>query len=124
MGEIGGVDLLQQVDDNIHPVVGGVLKPNVEIPNNEGGGGCSLRAHLPCHSKIVHPCCTVEGDVDPHDLVPLVAHDKLEGHQIWGQGLYCLDLKSIVVLPPDEAYSSLMWAGHFQHKYFISQEGL
>jgi hypothetical protein len=38
MGEIGGVDLLQQVDDSIHPVVGGVLKPNVEIPNNEGGG--------------------------------------------------------------------------------------
>ncbi len=120
--DIGGVDLLQQVDNSICPVVGGVLEPDVEVPDNKGGAVC--RARLPCHSEIVHPRCTVGGDVDPHDIVPLVARDKLEGHQVRGQGPYGLDLKSIVVVPPDEAYSSLVWAGCFQSKYSISQEGL
>jgi hypothetical protein len=120
--EIGCVDLLQQVDDSIRSVIGGVLKPNVEVPDDKGGAVCG--AHLSCHSEIVHPRCTVGGDVDPHDVVPLVAHDELEGHQVQGQGLYDLDLKSIVVFPPDEAYSSLVWAGCFQSKYSISQEGL
>jgi hypothetical protein len=106
-GEIGGVDLLQQVNNSIRPFVGGVLKPNVEIPNNEGGAVCG--APLPCHSEIVHPRHTVGGDVDPHDVVPLVARNKLEGHQVRGQGPYRLDLESIVVLPPDEAYYS--WCG-------------
>ncbi len=122
MREIGGVDLLQQVEDSIRPVIGGVLKPNVEVPNNKGGAACG--AHLPCHSEIIHPRGTVVGDLDPHEVVPLVAHDKLEGHQVQGQGPYGLDLKSIVVLPPDEAYSSLVWACCFQSKYSISREGL
>ncbi len=120
--EIRGVDLLQQVDDSIRPVVGRVLKPNVEVPNDEGGAVC--RACLPCHSEIDHPRRTVGEDVDPHDVVPLVARDKFEGHQVQGQGPYGLNLKSIVVLLPDEAYSSLVWAGCFRNKYSISQEGL
>jgi hypothetical protein len=120
--DIGGVDLLQQVDNSICPVVGRVLKPNVEVPDDKGGAVCGAR--LPCHSEIVHPRRTVSGDVDPHDVVPLVALDELEGHQVWGQGPYGLDLKSIMVLPPDEAYSSLVWAGCFQNKYSISREGL
>jgi hypothetical protein len=121
-GEIGDVDLVQQVNDSIRPVVGGVLKPDVEVPNNKGGAVCGAR--LPCHSEIFHPRRTVGGDVDLHDVIPLVAHDKLEGHQVWGQGPYGLDLKTAVVLSPDEAYSSLVWAGCFQSKYSISQEGL
>ncbi len=120
--EIGDVDLVQQVDNSIHPVIGGVLKPDVEVPDNEGGAVC--KACLPCHSEIFHPCHTVGGDVDLHDVIPLVAHDELEGHQVWGQGPYGLDLKTIVVLPPDEAYSSLVWAGCFRSEYLISREGL
>jgi hypothetical protein len=116
--EIGGVDLLQQVNDSIRPVVGRVLKPNDEVPNNKGGAVCE--ACLTCHSEIVHPRRTVGGDVDPHDVVPLVARDELEGHQVRGQGPYGLDLKSIMVLPSDEAYSSLVWAGCFRSKYSIS----
>ncbi len=57
--EIGGVDLLQQVDDSICPVVGRVLKPNIEVPDSKGGAICG--AHLPCHSEIVHPRHTVVG---------------------------------------------------------------
>jgi hypothetical protein len=53
VGEIGSVDLLQQVDNSIRPVIGRVLKPNVEIPDNEGGAVCGAR--LPCNSEIVHP---------------------------------------------------------------------
>ncbi len=59
MGEIGGVDLFQQVNDSIRPVVGGVLKPNVEISDNKGGAVCG--ACLPFHSEIVHPQRTVGG---------------------------------------------------------------
>ena len=87
-------------------------------------GGEVCEARLTCHLEIVYLHCTVGGDVDLHDVEPLVARDELEGHQVRGQGPYDLDLKSIVVLPPDEAYSSLVWAGHFQNKYSISQEGL
>ncbi len=122
VGEISDVDLIQQVNNSIPPVIGGVLKMDVEVPDNKGGAVC--RARLPCHSEIFHPGCTVGGDVDPHDVIPLVAHDELEGHQVWGQGPYGLDLKTVVVLPPDEAYSSLVWAGRFRSKYSISQEGL
>jgi hypothetical protein len=75
--EIGVIDLLQQVDNCIRPVVGGVLKPIVEVPNNKGDA--VYGAHLPCHLEIAHPCCTVWGDADFHDVIPLVACDKLEG---------------------------------------------
>jgi hypothetical protein len=117
--EISGVDLLQQVNNSICPVVGGVLKLNAEISNNKRGVVRGSR--LPCHSEIVHPQSTVGGDVDPHDVVPLVACDELKGHQFWDQRLYGLDLKSIAVLPLDEAYPSLVWAGHFQHKYLYPE---
>jgi hypothetical protein len=110
-GEIGDVDLVQQVKDSIRPVIDEVLKPDIEVPDNKGGAVCGAR--LPCHSEIFHPRRTVGGDVDPHDVIPLVARDELEGHQVWGQGPYGLDLKTVVVLPPDEAYSSLVWAGRF-----------
>jgi hypothetical protein len=77
VGEIGGIDLFQKVDICIRPVIGGVLKLDVEVPVDEGGAVC--RARLPCHSKISHPHCTVGGDVDPHDVIPLIARDELEG---------------------------------------------
>jgi hypothetical protein len=72
-GEIGDVDLFQQVGNSIRPVVGGVLKTDVEVPHNKGvavGG-----ARLSCHSKIVHPHCIGGGEVDLHDIEPLVASD-------------------------------------------------
>jgi hypothetical protein len=77
-GEIGGVDICQQVNNCINLVVSMVLEPDIGVPNDKRGAVCG--ACLPCHSEIVHPPCTVGGDVDPHDLVPLVARDKLEGH--------------------------------------------
>jgi hypothetical protein len=77
VGEIGGVDLFQQVNNCICPVIGRVLEPDVEVPNDNGGAVCG--ACLPCHSKIIHPHCTVGGDVDPHDVIPLVACEELEG---------------------------------------------
>ncbi len=121
-GDIDDVDLLQQVDDCICTVISGVLKPDVEVPNNRGGAVCGAR--LSCHSEIIHPCRTAgrDVDVDPHEVESLVARGKLEGHQVRGQGPYGLVLKSVVVLPPDEAYSSLVWAGRFQNKYYIPRE--
>ncbi len=80
MGEILDIDLFQQVDDCIYPVVSKIFKTDVEVPNNKGGA--VYRARLPCHSEIVHPHRTVGGGVDPHDIEPLVAHDKLEGQSI------------------------------------------
>jgi hypothetical protein len=116
-GEISGVDLLQQLNNCLCPVVDRVLKPDVEVPDNKGGAVCGVG--LPCHSEIVHPHRTVGRDVDPHEVEPLVTRDELEGHQVRGQGPYGLNLNSIVVLPPDKAYSSLVWAGRFQNKYSI-----
>jgi hypothetical protein len=76
LGEISDVDLFQQVNNSVRPVIGRVLKTDVEVPHNKGGA--VNRACLPCHSKIIQPCSTVGGDVDPNDVEPLFANNKLE----------------------------------------------
>jgi hypothetical protein len=106
--EIGDVDFLWQLNDSICPVVTGVLKTDVEVPHNKGGA--VGRARLPCHSKIIHPHCTVGGDIDPHDVELLIASNKLEGQKVWECEPYGLNLEPIMVLPPDEACCSLVLA--------------
>ncbi len=99
MEEIGDIELFQQVNDSIRPVVGRVLEADVEVPHNVGGA--VGEACLPCHLEIIHPHCTVGGNVNPYDVEPLIASDKLEGQKVQGRGPYS---------PPEEAYFSLVLA--------------
>jgi hypothetical protein len=98
VGEISDVNCLQQVNNSIRPVVSGVLEMDVEIPFDKGSAVCGAR--LPYHLEIIHPCCTVVWDIDPHDVESFIACDKL-------LNIHCVALAPFVVWQTPKFASTL-----------------
>ncbi len=76
----------------------GVIKINTQVAQDQWDTIGWVQS--PCLLKHIHHLRVVGGDVNPHHIELLIARDELEGQEVQGGYICCLNLKRNVTIFP------------------------